>query len=253
MAAAVLPAAHRQRFKDAQEVDLAYSVPGLGRFRCNVFQQRGTIGMVLRVIPMSVRTADELGLPPVLQKIATEERGLVLVTGTTGSGKSTTLAAMIDYINRTRPTQHHHHRRSDRIPAPRRPFDRQPARDRRRHALVRRGAAQRAPSGSGRDPRRRNARHGDHRNRAARRRDRPPGVLHAAHHRRHRNDQPHHLGVPAAPAEADPHPARQRPQVGRRAAPDAHRRRQQPRAGGRGARSAPPSSRTASSTRTRPT
>jgi twitching motility protein PilT len=104
MAAAIMPTAHRQKFKDAQEVDLAYSVPGLGRFRCNVFQQRGTIGKVLRVIPVQIKTVDELGLPPVLKKIASEERGLVLVTGTTGSGKSTTLAAMIDYINRHRST-----------------------------------------------------------------------------------------------------------------------------------------------------
>ena len=102
MAAAVMSTAQRQKFKDAQEVDLAYSVPGLGRFRCNVFQQRGTIGVVLRVIPVTVKSLDELGLPPVLKKIAAEERGLVLVTGTTGSGKSTTLAAMIDYINTTR-------------------------------------------------------------------------------------------------------------------------------------------------------
>ncbi|HUE85365.1 MAG TPA: type IV pilus twitching motility protein PilT [Vicinamibacterales bacterium] len=102
MAASVMPAAHREKFRDAQEVDLAYSVPGLGRFRCNVFQQRGTIGMVLRVIPITIKSVDELGLPAVLKKITAEERGLVLVTGTTGSGKSTTLAAMIDYINRTR-------------------------------------------------------------------------------------------------------------------------------------------------------
>jgi twitching motility protein PilT len=102
MAAAIMSNAHRQKFKDSQEVDLAYSVPGLGRFRCNVFQQRGTIGMVLRVIPVQVRTIPELGLPPVLERIASEERGLVLVTGTTGSGKSTTLAAMIDHINNTR-------------------------------------------------------------------------------------------------------------------------------------------------------
>ena len=65
-------------------MDLAYSVPGLGRFRCNVFQQRGTIGIVLRVIPMQIRTIEELGLPPVLAKIADEERGLVLVTGHDG-------------------------------------------------------------------------------------------------------------------------------------------------------------------------
>src|SRR5687767_9582719 len=102
MAASIMSATQRQRFKDAQEIDLAYSVPGLGRFRCNVFQQRGTIGMVLRVIPFKVKSIDELGLPAVLKRIAEEERGLVLVTGTTGSGKSTTLAGMIDYINATR-------------------------------------------------------------------------------------------------------------------------------------------------------
>ena len=102
MAATIMSANQRQRFKDAQELDLAYSVAGLGRFRCNVFQQRGTIGIVLRVIPMNVKTFDELDLPPVLRTITNEQRGLVLVTGTTGSGKSTTLAAMIDHINSSR-------------------------------------------------------------------------------------------------------------------------------------------------------
>jgi twitching motility protein PilT len=102
MGAAVMSTTQRQKFKDAQEVDLAYSVAGLGRFRCNVFQQRGTIGLVLRVIPMRIRRVDELMLPVVLDRIAEEERGLVLVTGTTGSGKSTTLAAMIDHINASR-------------------------------------------------------------------------------------------------------------------------------------------------------
>jgi twitching motility protein PilT len=102
MSAAVMSTQQRQKFKDSQEVDLAYSVPGLGRFRCNVFQQRGTIGLVFRVIPMQVLSIDELGLPQVLKKIAAEERGLVLVTGATGSGKSTSLAAMIDHVNQTR-------------------------------------------------------------------------------------------------------------------------------------------------------
>jgi len=102
MTAAVMSTTLRQKFKESQEVDLAYSVPGLGRFRCNIFQQRGTVSMVIRVIPVQIRTFEELNLPAVFRKIADEERGLVLVTGTTGSGKTTTLAAMIDHINRTR-------------------------------------------------------------------------------------------------------------------------------------------------------
>src|SRR6187431_657761 len=104
MSAAVMSTSQRQKFKESQEVDLAYSVPGLGRFRVNIFQQRGTVGLVLRVIPMQIRTVDELGLPQVLKTIAEEERGLVLVTGTTGSGKSTTLAALVDHVNATRCT-----------------------------------------------------------------------------------------------------------------------------------------------------
>jgi twitching motility protein PilT len=102
MAAAVMSTTQRQKFKESQEVDLAYSVPGLGRFRCNVFQQRGTIGIVLRVIPMGIKSIGQLDLPKVLARIADEDRGLVLCTGTTGSGKSTTLAAMVDHINSTR-------------------------------------------------------------------------------------------------------------------------------------------------------
>jgi len=92
----------KEKFKRNNEIDLAYSVPGLGRFRVNIFRQRGTIGMVFRFIPMRIKTLDELHLPKILQKIAMEERGLVVCTGTTGSGKSTTLAAMIDYINENR-------------------------------------------------------------------------------------------------------------------------------------------------------
>ena len=104
MAGTIFAPEHREKFRANQEVDLAYRIPGLGRFRCNVFQQRGTVGLVLRVIPTRIRAIDELGLPPVLKRIAVEERGLVLVTGTTGSGKSTTLAAMIDEINSHRTT-----------------------------------------------------------------------------------------------------------------------------------------------------
>jgi twitching motility protein PilT len=102
MGSGVMSAAQREKFKETQEIDLAYSVAGLGRFRCNVFQQRGTMALVLRVIPTKILTVDDLLLPPVLRHICEEERGLVLVTGTTGSGKSTTLAAMIDHINNSR-------------------------------------------------------------------------------------------------------------------------------------------------------
>src|SRR6266852_3247028 len=92
----------KQKFKETAELDMAYGVAGLGRFRVNVFQQRGNVGMVLRVIPTKIRTTDELNLPPVITKICEEQRGLVLVTGSTGSGKSITLAAMIDRINANR-------------------------------------------------------------------------------------------------------------------------------------------------------
>ncbi len=92
-------------FKRKNDIDLAYSVPGLGRFRCNIFMQRGTVGLVFRVISMRIPTIDELLLPEVIKKISMEQRGLILVTGTTGSGKSTTLASMIDLINSSR-TEH---------------------------------------------------------------------------------------------------------------------------------------------------
>lgn len=95
----ILNEPQKEVFKKAHQVDLAYSVPGLGRFRVNVFQQRGATGIVLRVIPMTVHSFENLHLPEVIKKIATEQRGLVLVTGITGSGKSTTLATMVDYIN----------------------------------------------------------------------------------------------------------------------------------------------------------
>src|SRR5437762_3735512 len=105
MAFSIMSNRQKQRFKECSEVDIAYGVSGLGRFRCNIFQQRGTVGMVLRVIPTAVQTIDELKLPQVIEHIAEERRGLILCTGTTGSGKSTTLAAVIDYIN-THRTEH---------------------------------------------------------------------------------------------------------------------------------------------------
>lgn len=102
IAFSVMSPGQRETFKKKNDLDLAYSVPGLGRFRCNIFIQRGTIGLVFRVIPMRIPTIEELLLPEIIKKISLEPRGLILVTGTTGSGKSTTLAAMIDNINTNR-------------------------------------------------------------------------------------------------------------------------------------------------------
>jgi twitching motility protein PilT len=102
MAFSMMTNRQKQKFKETAELDMAYGVAGLGRFRVNVFQQRGNVGMVLRVIPTKIRTIEELELPRILAQICEEQRGLVLTTGTTGSGKSTTLAAMIDRINSLR-------------------------------------------------------------------------------------------------------------------------------------------------------
>jgi twitching motility protein PilT len=99
MVNAIMNDRQKKQFEECFEVDLSYGVPGLGRFRINVYSQRGTVAMAMRSISMGVPTLGNLNLPPVLEKLSMEERGLILVTGTTGSGKSTTLAAMIDYIN----------------------------------------------------------------------------------------------------------------------------------------------------------
>jgi twitching motility protein PilT len=102
IATSIMNTFQRTKFEETNEVDLAYGVPGLGRFRVNIFQQRGTVGIVFRVIPFGIQSIEQLNLPKVVERIAMERRGLILVTGTTGSGKSTTLAAMIDHINSNR-------------------------------------------------------------------------------------------------------------------------------------------------------
>jgi len=98
----ILNDAQRARFEKIMELDLSYEIPGVARFRVNCFRQRGKMGAVLRAIPVKIKTIDELMLPPVTKEICMRPRGLVLVTGPTGSGKSTTLAAMVDHINRNR-------------------------------------------------------------------------------------------------------------------------------------------------------
>jgi len=92
----------RRQFAQRRELDLSYGIAGLGRFRTNLFQQRGMVGAVFRAIPLKIETIEALNLPPVIGKLAMEPRGMVLVTGTAGSGKSTTLAAMIGHINNNR-------------------------------------------------------------------------------------------------------------------------------------------------------
>jgi twitching motility protein PilT len=98
----VLTDAQKKRFEETLELDFSFGIQGLARFRCNMFHQRGAVGAVYRLIPEKIRAFAELGLPPVLANLAEKPRGLILVTGPTGSGKSTTLAAMIDKINKER-------------------------------------------------------------------------------------------------------------------------------------------------------
>jgi twitching motility protein PilT len=102
IAYSVLTDAQKKRFEETSELDFSFGLKGLARFRCNLFNQRGAVGAVFRVIPEQIRSFQELGLPPVLATLSERPRGMVLVTGPTGSGKSTTLAAMIDKINRER-------------------------------------------------------------------------------------------------------------------------------------------------------
>ncbi|HZQ28059.1 MAG TPA: PilT/PilU family type 4a pilus ATPase [Acidimicrobiales bacterium] len=102
MAGAIMRPDVAEMFADRNEADFAYAIPGFGRFRVNVFRQRGSVAMIFRRVRTSAASFDELGLPEVVARLANEQRGLVLVTGPTGSGKTTTLAAMIDHINRSR-------------------------------------------------------------------------------------------------------------------------------------------------------
>ncbi|AKS39095.1 twitching motility protein PilT [Anoxybacillus gonensis] len=101
MARAIVPEHMWTRFETDGELDLSYSLSGVSRFRVNVFKQRGCISLAIRIVPTKIPTLEELQLPDVLKKMVTKPQGLILVTGPTGSGKSTTLAAMIDYMNKT--------------------------------------------------------------------------------------------------------------------------------------------------------
>ena len=121
LAYSVLNEGQKQKFEEDNELDLSFGIQGLARFRCNVYRQRGAVAAAIRVIPIKIRSFDELGLPPVVEQLADRPKGLILVTGPTGSGKSTTMAAMVDKINNER-TEHimtiedpiefvHHHKK----------------------------------------------------------------------------------------------------------------------------------------------
>ena len=121
LAYSVLNEGQKQKFEEDNELDLSFGIQGLARFRCNVYRQRGAVAAAIRVIPIKIRSFDELGLPAVVEQLADRPKGLILVTGPTGSGKSTTLAAMVDKINTER-TEHimtiedpiefvHHHKK----------------------------------------------------------------------------------------------------------------------------------------------
>ena len=198
------PAASCAGFEETGDLDIAYQSDDLPRFRVNAFRQRGATSFAFRVIPKNVPSFEQLGLPPGVQRLAEEHRGLVLVTGATGSGKTTTLAAMIDYINRTR-RQH--------IVTIEDPIEilhpdhgcivnqREVGLDTDRlHA----GAAARAPPGPRRDPDRRAARRRDGPDRAPGGRVGPPRPLDAAHGRRRRDDRPHRRVLPGREAADDP-------------------------------------------------
>ncbi|NQT83005.1 PilT/PilU family type 4a pilus ATPase [bacterium] len=102
IASEIMSTYHRERFQSHNEVDFAYEAEGLGRFRTNIFRQRGFVGIVMRMVKMDIPSFEELGLPPILKKIAMSERGIILATGTTSCGKSTTISAMVDYINQNK-------------------------------------------------------------------------------------------------------------------------------------------------------
>ena len=200
---------HRRRrtatsSRERHDTDFAYEIPGLARFRANIFMDRKGRGAVFRVIPAKILTAEQLGLSPQILKLCQLNKGLVLVTGPTGSGKSTTLCAMIDYINRTRndhiitiedPIEFVHENKTCLINQ----------REVHTHTdVVQGGAARGAARGSGHHPGRRDARSRDRGDRDRDRRDRPPRVRHAAHDDRGVDGRPRHRSVPGRSAGADP-------------------------------------------------
>ena len=208
IATGIMNPVQKAKFNEKNELDMAYAVPGLGRFRVNVFKQRGSVGMVFRMVPSKILNFEELMLPTVLTKIASEQRGLILVTGTTGSGKSTTLAAAIDYINTARTANiitiedpiEFLHRDKKSIVNQREIGS--------RYLFVQRRTSQRAPSGPRCDPRRRNEGLRNHLHGVDRGGNRASRALNPAYPGRSGDDQPDHNRLSSLSAKAGPDAAR---------------------------------------------
>ena len=191
----ITPERCQQELQEVGGSDFGFAFGDMGRFRVSVFKQKSCVGIVLRLIPARVMDFKELGTPPVLAELCARPRGLVLVTGPTGSGKTTTLAAMIDYINQNfdhhiitieDPIEFYHSHKKSTV------NQREVGR---RRAQFRRGHSPRLAARPRRDPRRRNARLGDDRGGHHRRRNRPHRLRHVAHHRRPRHGQPNHRRI----------------------------------------------------------
>ena len=224
-----------ETFNRHHEVDFAYSLPSTGRFRVNAYYQRSSVALAMRRVRSGAATVSELGLPEVVTRLAEEMRGLVLVTGPTGSGKTTTLAAMVNHINHTRschvvtiedPVEYLH---TDDLAA----IDqREVGFDTDSFSSAMRVVLQTGPR---RHPGRRDAGHGDRVGGTDGGGDRPPGVLDAAHHQRHRDHQPDRRLLPSPPADTGPGEPGRIAEGHHLPAADPDGRRQEPSAGARAA------------------
>ena len=207
LAYSVLTENQKKRFETENELDFSFGIQNLARFRGNCFKQRGCVSLVIRQIPFNVRTFDDLGLPPIVAKLAERPRGLVLVTGPDRLGQEHHAGGDDRQDQQGDEGPHHHGGRPDRVHPPPPAVHRQPARGRHRHQQLRGGAQVRAAPGPRRRADRRNARSGDDAGGPDDRRDGPPGVRHPAHQLGGRDHQPHHRHLPVAPAVADPRAA----------------------------------------------
>ena len=172
---------HREELEETGQTDFAYAISGVGRFRVNVFKQRGTLAAVMRSLPFNIPEPEDLGIPREVVEMTSRKRGLVLVTGPTGSGKSTTLASLIHVINRTYP--YHIITLEDPIEYLHR-HDKSVVnqRDRKRFCRLRPGTKGSTARGSGCDPGRRDARSGDNLHRHHCGRNRPSGFFHPSYY-----------------------------------------------------------------------